>query len=127
MDLYYLIYTSTPARPMSDGELQELLNVAREVNARFDVTGMLIGLPEVFIQLIEGPKAHIEQLYRNIEKDKRHFRIITLREGVIDARFFPDWAMAFKRADNHAGYENVLDLDDTKVFQLFDILESSTD
>lgn len=125
MDLYYLIYTSIPARPMTDAELQLLLNVAREANIRFNVTGMLICLPETFIQLIEGPKAHIEQLYYNIQKDKRHFRVVTLRESATNRRFFPDWAMAFKKADDHFENGNALDLDDTKVFQLFDILEDS--
>ena len=117
MDLYYLIYTSIPARPMNEAELQELLHVAREANSRFEITGMLICLPESFTQLIEGPKAHIEQLYDNIQQDKRHFRITTLREGPIRARFFPDWAMAFKQQD-------MIGLKDEKVLQLFDILES---
>jgi hypothetical protein len=124
MDLYYLIYTSVPARPMKDAELQELLSVAREANSRFEVTGMLICMPESFIQLIEGSHAHIEQLYKNIQKDRRHFRVITLREGPIIQRFFPDWAMAVKRQATHGTNEDILGLQDEKVFQLFDILEN---
>jgi hypothetical protein len=124
MDLYYLIYTSVPAKAMNDIELQELLSVAREANSRFDVTGLLIGLPESFIQLIEGPRANIEQLYRNIMVDKRHYRVTTLREGHIDERFFPDWAMAFKQRDIQQFYQEALSLHDNKVLQLFDIIES---
>jgi hypothetical protein len=124
MDLYYLIYTSVPARPLKDDELQELLRVAREANMRFKVTGMLICLPESFIQLIEGSKAHIEQLYQNIQKDKRHLRVTTLREGLINQRFFPGWAMALKEQDTSRSYVDVLSLQDQKVLQLFDILEN---
>jgi hypothetical protein len=124
MDLYYLIYTSVPARPLKDDELQELLSVAREANMRFEVTGMLICLPESFIQLIEGSKAHIEQLYQNIQKDKRHLRVTTLREGLINQRFFPGWAMALKEQDTSRSYVDVLSLQDQKVLQLFDILEN---
>lgn len=124
MDLYYLIYTSIPARPMSDDELQELLLISREANSRYNVTGMLVCLPESFTQLIEGPRGHIEQLYHNIQKDKRHFRVTILREAPIDHRFFPDWAMAFKRNDIHSKDEATVSLHDEKVLQLFDILEN---
>jgi len=123
MELCYLIYTSVPAKPMNDAELQELLSVAREANSRFGVTGMLICLPESFVQLIEGPKAHIDQLYRNIRHDRRHFRVTTLREERINQRFFPDWSMAFKKEDNVDMLEGALDLHDEKVFRLFDIIE----
>ncbi|QEC74688.1 BLUF domain-containing protein [Mucilaginibacter ginsenosidivorax] len=125
MDLYYLIYTSVPVRPMNEPELQDLLRVAREANSRFDVTGLLISLPESFIQLIEGPRANIEQLYLNIMADKRHYGVTTLREGLIDKRFFPDWAMAFKSHDTRQCYQKALSLHDDKVLQLFDIIETS--
>lgn len=123
MELYYLIYTSVPARPMNDADLDDLLSVAREANSRFEVTGMLICLPDSFTQLIEGPKSHIDQLYQNIQQDKRHFKVTTLREGQIHQRFFPDWAMAFRRKDNPAGPEQALDFFDEKVLLLFDIME----
>jgi hypothetical protein len=124
MDLYYLIYTSVPARPLKDDELQELLCIAREANVRFEITGMLICLPESFIQLIEGPKAHIAQLYQNIQKDKRHLRVTTLREAPINHRFFPDWAMALKKQETFGSYEGIINLQDQKVLRLFDILEN---
>jgi hypothetical protein len=123
MDLYYLIYTSTPAKVLTDAELHKLLHTSRQENSRFEVTGMLICLPESYIQLIEGPKPHIDQLYQNIRQDKRHFRVTTLNEGSIDRRFFPDWAMALKKPNPNATDADVLTLDDERVLQLFDILE----
>ena len=109
---------------MTDAELQDLLRLSSEANSRFNVTGMLIYLTENFIQLIEGSKADIEQLYLNIKQDKRHFRVTTLREGPIDQRFFPDWAMAFKKQDAGNTDGAILGLQDKKVIQLFDILEN---
>lgn len=123
MDLYYFIYTSTPAKILTEAELNELLKTSREANTRFEVTGMLICLPESYIQLIEGPKPHIEQLYRNIQHDKRHLRVTTLREAPIENRFFPDWTMAFKRSDPTITGFDVLNLDAERVLQLFDILD----
>lgn len=123
MNLYYYIYTSTPAKMLTEAELQELMEVAREANSRFEVTGMLICLPESYIQLIEGPKFHIEQLYQNIQQDKRHLRVTTLRQASIETRFFADWAMAFKRSDPNIMSLDVLNLDAERVLQLFDILD----
>ncbi len=124
MELYYLIYSSVPARPMNDDELKELLHVSREANLKYSVTGMLIYLPEMFMQLIEGQRAHIEQLYQNIRKDSRHFQVNTVREGPIDQRFFPDWTMAFKQDDTGRGDIDILALEDKKVWQIFDILDA---
>ncbi len=123
MDLYYLIYTSTPAKIMDDESLVELLNTSREANNRFGITGMLLYLPDSFIQLIEGPRDHVEQLYRNIQRDMRHLRITTLQGGPIFKRFCPDWAMAFeKRQDIEAGPDH-LSLEDEKVLELFGIMD----
>jgi hypothetical protein len=123
MDLYYYMYTSMPARVLSEAKLYELLDTARKANNRFGVTGMLICLPESYIQLIEGPKPHIEQLYQNIQQDKRHLRVTTLREAPIENRFFPDWAMAFKRSDSNITSLDVLNLDAERVLELFDMLD----
>lgn len=123
MDLYYLVYTSSPARIMDDSALHELLAISRQANARFGITGMLLYFPDSFIQLIEGPQTHIQQLYQNIQRDRRHFRVTTLREGPIASRFFPDWAMAFDRRDSKE-QTDALALHDEKVMQLFAVLES---
>jgi hypothetical protein len=124
MNLYYLIYTSVPASVMSDEDLQQLLDTSREGNKQFEVTGILICLPESYIQLIEGPRQHIEKLYENIQRDPRHMQVITLQAGPIDHRFFPDWAMAFSRQDSDAKGLEFVSLQDEKVLQLFDIMEN---
>lgn len=123
MELYYLIYTSSPARLLSDDDLEDLLRVAREANTRFEVTGMLVCLPDSYIQLIEGPKEHIQQLYHNIQQDQRHLRVTTLKEGFISSRFFPDWAMAFKRSVTTQEALDVVSLQNDKVLRLFDIMD----
>ncbi len=123
MELYHLIYTSVPAKLMNDHELQQLLNIAQEANQLYSVTGMLVCLPESYIQLIEGPRKHIKQLYENIQRDKRHLRVTTLREGSIEERFFPEWAMAFKKMNEHQAGQDIFSLQDDRVLQLFDIME----
>jgi hypothetical protein len=124
MDLYHLVYTSSPAKVFDDSALEELLTMSREANSRFDVTGVLMYLPDSFIQLIEGPKQHITRLYANIKRDKRHLRVTTLREGPITDRFFSDWAMAFQRTATFKSPIDPLTLQDEKVLRLFGILEN---
>jgi hypothetical protein len=124
MELYHIIYTSTPIRQLNDEELKELLHVSREANIRFQVTGMLICLADSYTQLIEGPKQHIEQLFNNIKRDKRHWQVTTLREGTIVSRFFPDWAMAFEKHNSTIAEQGLVGTTDEKVLKLFTIIES---
>lgn len=126
MELYYLIYTSNPAKLMTDAALQNLLDISRINNSRFDVTGLLVCLPDSFIQLIEGPKSHIEQLYKNIQRDKRNIRVTTLLEGPIEQRFYPGWAMAYKKQENTAGNGVSLNIQDEQVLRLFDIIDNAS-
>jgi hypothetical protein len=111
---------------MTDAELKILLDTSRKANILFEVTGILVCLPDSYIQLIEGPKTHIEQLFTNIQRDKRHFRVTTLFEGPIAQRFYPGWAMAYKKQDT--AFENgaILNIQDEQVLQLFDIIDNSS-
>jgi hypothetical protein len=126
MELYHLIYTSTPGKLMADAELKILLNVSRQANIRFEVTGILVCLPDSYIQLIEGPKQHIEQLFKNIQRDTRHFRVTTLFEGPIKQRFYPGWAMAYKKQNAAFEHGASLSIQDEQVLQLLEIIDNSS-
>ncbi len=93
--MYFLIYTSYALH--TDGQaLKTLLQQAREKNKRQAVTGMLLYLNGIFIQLIEGGQKEVQQLYQAIRKDNRHKEAIVLKEGPIENRYFTDWSMGFK-------------------------------
>jgi hypothetical protein len=124
MELYYILYTSTPVKKLNDEELTELLQIAREANVRFEVTGILVCLSESYIQLIEGPEQCIKQLYENIKHDKRHWQVTALHKGPINSRFFPDWAMAFEKQDSTTADQGSVSTIDEKVLRLFGIMES---
>lgn len=80
---------------MSEDELIDLLMVARDKNKEYHVTGMLLYCQGTFMQVIEGPKASIDLIYKAIESDLRHKNIIKLSTGAITERNFPHWSMAF--------------------------------
>jgi hypothetical protein len=94
--MHHLIYSSSATQPFSDTELQELLTKARLRNAREDVTGLLLYHEGQFMQLLEGEAETIYAIYNAIEQDPRHTSILKLADKPIEARSFPEWAMAFR-------------------------------
>jgi hypothetical protein len=95
-DLYYLIYASAAAYEMDDAELLELLRQARNNNEALGVTGLLLYRNGNFMQLLEGEQEKVQQLFRKVERDPRHYGVMILSEGELDRRRFDAWAMAFK-------------------------------
>ena len=124
MKYFYLVYSSVPTVKLTDQEIENLLIVARRENEARNITGMLICLPEMYVQLIEGEESHIQQLYENLKKDERHYRVTTLKQGPVEKRFFPEWTMGFDQKDiKLRDLAGSFDVSDQKVFQLFNILD----
>ncbi len=95
MSLHYLIYVSSAARPMTAPELIELLEQSRDKNARLDITGMLLYKNGNFMQMLEGERDVVHDLYATICADERHFDVYTIVARDVEARSFPDWSMGF--------------------------------
>lgn len=95
-DLYNLVYVSAASRPFAERDLVDLLEQAREKNAKLGITGMLLFRDGAFMQALEGTKDHVKAVFEKIEKDERHECIVVLYEGPIKSRSFPDWSMGFK-------------------------------
>ncbi len=95
--LYTLIYVSSAVNKFAESELFGLLNLARSENKKTDITGVLLYNDGNFLQVIEGEKNNIEDLFKKIEKDPRHKGIIKIFEDQINKRRFGDWSMGFLR------------------------------
>ncbi|CAM3782200.1 BLUF domain-containing protein [Parendozoicomonas haliclonae] len=94
--LFNIVYTSTAKELFSDEELEDLLKVARANNSRKDVSGMLLYSDGVFMQVLEGEKDNVQQVYDIISADPRHYGVIVLSQSYIDKRSFSEWKMGFK-------------------------------
>ncbi len=116
--MYYLIYVSQAAKPMKEQELSEILMKSRDYNTRDGITGLLIYkfTPSEnrgnFMQLLEGPKAHVLGAFDRIKADKRHHTKVLLEQGELENQNFPDWSMGFRNADSSdlekfEGYSNL--------------------
>lgn len=99
IELIHLIYCSTATHEMSEAELLELLQVAREQNPQLRLTGMLLYGGGVFLQVLEGPAASVDMLYKKLERDPRHHSLFLLEREPISERSFPDWSMGFHYVD----------------------------
>lgn len=92
MDLTRLIYASRPFG-FDDAILNGILADARRHNAPNDITGALICRADLYLQLLEGPKAAIDDLYGRIARDDRHLVVRRLVYAPTSRRLFAGWAM----------------------------------
>ena len=93
--LYELLYTSVAKWKMSSLELTELLEQSRKKNLKLNITGLLVYHGGEFMQVLEGEKETILELYDTITNDERHTSVKTFWESSISERGFSNWAMAF--------------------------------
>jgi hypothetical protein len=84
---------------MSQEDLLKLLVQARKKNQELDVTGLLLYHNKEFMQLIEGKKEVILELWKTIKVDKRHFYPKVIYQGPVSKRGFSEWNMAFRNID----------------------------
>ncbi len=108
--LIQLIYLSSSEHLLMDDELHHLLKLAREKNVQHQITGLLLYNEGNFIQVIEGEREEVTQLYRNICGDPMHKGLIKLIEQDIEQRDFPHWAMSFRdlSALGEKGFSNYM-------------------
>ena len=123
--LYTIVYRSNALVDMDRYELNTLLHQARAKNKRLKITGLLLYANKKFLQVLEGEKARVLSLYKEIQNDSRHTKVVSLMENEIDKRLFPDWSMAYKNIDAEE-YNNIpalsMFIDDEKVSMPFEYL-----
>ena len=95
--LHCLVYLSASHPDLTEDDLEQILKFARKNNESLNITGVLIYGEGSFIQVLEGEKETVNQLYKHIRRDSRHFNLIKLLSMPIDERSFPKWRMGFKR------------------------------
>ncbi len=103
MEMFHLVYVSSAVKLFSEEELQQLLEISRINNSKCGITGMLLYLEGNFIQALEGEKDAVLATNLRIARDPRHRGQLTLLQGEITHREFPEWSMGYRRLDRAAG------------------------
>lgn len=110
--MYYLVYSSIAANGLSEDDLRDILQTSQLQNADLNLTGMLLYCSGKFLQVLEGKREDVHNLYYKISRDLRHKDLNVLLEGTIATRNFKNWSMGFKSLDiataqEISGYEDI--------------------
>lgn len=95
--LFELVYISHAVNTLSENDISDILERSDSNNINNNITGMLLydGASN-FIQVLEGGKAAVLNLFERIKQDQRHTNVTLVSEMPILSRGFPKWAMGYK-------------------------------
>jgi Sensors of blue-light using FAD len=91
--LVRLMYASRAVPAVDQEELVAILKKSKANNAKSGVTGALCFSEGVFMQVLEGGRNPVNQLYTRIAGDVRHRDVVLLDYAEIEERRFSGWAM----------------------------------
>ncbi len=91
--LVRLMYASRAVPAVDQEELFAILKKSKGNNAKSGVTGALCFSEGVFLQVLEGGRNAVNQLYNRIASDARHTDVVLLHYAEIDERRFSGWSM----------------------------------
>lgn len=97
MRLKSLTYTSRARLDLSDGDLNDIHQTARHLNALDGVTGLLLFDGSRFLQIIEGDEGAIDNLVERLRMDPRHSAFEVRDERFVERRSFEHWSMELLR------------------------------
>jgi len=91
--LVRLMYASRAAASMDNESLAAIMKKSRAHNPQVGVTGVLCFSGGIFLQVLEGGRLPVSQLYNRIANDARHHDVALLRYEEIGERRFAGWSM----------------------------------
>ena len=93
--LVRLMYASRSAAAMDADAMQSILRQCKDNNPALGITGLLCQCSSsgIFMQVLEGGRPAVNQLYLKIAQDKRHTEVQLLSYEEINERRFAGWAM----------------------------------
>ncbi len=91
--LVRLMYASRATDSINQEALASILKKSRQNNPATGVTGVLCYSEGLFLQLLEGGRLPVSQLYNRIANDPRHRDVMLLSYEVIGERKFAGWSM----------------------------------
>ncbi len=87
------LYASRPADALKGTFLDNILNQSRTNNPALGITGLLCVSDDLFIQVLEGGRDEVCELFNAIVRDPRHTHVRLLDYAEIDERMFGNWTM----------------------------------
>ena len=98
-DLFRLIYVSTARPGLAEADILSILNTSQSNNEERYITGYLAHNVDSFMQMLEGSRAEVEEIFSRILKDDRHSGVVRILAEKAERRAFPTWSMNYYRVD----------------------------
>lgn len=100
--IHQLVYESHPTDALTKEQLRDILTKSQYKNIRLNLSGLLIFHAGKFLQLLEGGKKEVDELFDAIRRDPRHTDIKVVLESDCQFRSMPSWVMGLSTDDNLA-------------------------
>jgi hypothetical protein len=91
--LVRLMYASRAVPAVDQEELVAILKKSKVNNPKAGITGVLCFSEGIFMQVLEGGRTAVNQLYNRIAADPRHSDVVLLHYDEIAERRFAGWSM----------------------------------
>jgi hypothetical protein len=91
--LVRLLYASCSVRAISAEDIDSILAQSRKHNPDLGITGILCQSGDVFLQVLEGGRTAVNELYSQIVRDSRHRDVAVLHFEEVLERRFAGWTM----------------------------------
>ena len=92
---FQLTYHSVAKPDITLEDVKDIMEISSENNAKLGITGCLIYHNNYFLQILEGEKEVVLDLFNKIKLDKRNDQVTLLSTDETQLRLFKEWAMAY--------------------------------
>jgi hypothetical protein len=88
-----MLYASRAAEPVTSDLVDSILRSSHANNPVLGITGVLCYGGDVYMQVLEGGREAVNELYNKIVRDERHRDIALLHYQEVGERKFAGWTM----------------------------------
>jgi len=93
-----LIYSSEAAQKLDLQDFERMLAEFRIRNKARGITGVLVLVDGIFVQVLEAEEQQLDRLLRSLERDPRHRDMKIFYRHEVAERAFASWSMAYLSA-----------------------------
>ena len=102
-DLHALMYSSIADPKLTSDDIDQLVHQARQRNAEQGITGLLVYQHGCFLQILEGDRKKLSQLFeQKLLRDPRHSAVRLFHDEALSERQFRFWHLAFSDLGEHS-------------------------
>lgn len=95
MSLVRMIYASTIANDLESDAITKIMTCSKSENKKHNITGLLYFNRRYFLQVLEGDRDTVNELFLKIAHDERHKKVIISEFVEVHQREFDSWKMGY--------------------------------